>query len=128
MIRVRDILSSNRPKEVRVPRAVQKLDQLQSEWRTAGIVRPKCKKWLDLHETWYLMVSELANYDFQLKIYKIKTLDSIWRTKKKKRLDSDETWYSGFFEVADYESKLEMKDFEMLDLIWPITMQKVTWV
>ena len=54
------------------------------------------------------MLSELANYDFELTIQKIKI---VTRTKRKKRLDSDKTWYSGFFEVADYESERQVKNF-----------------
>ena len=50
-----------------------------------------CKNWLVSDETWYLMVSEPANYDFELTVQKIKIVDLIWRTKRKKQLDLDES-------------------------------------
>ena len=47
---------------------------------------PKCKKWLVSDKTWYLMVSEFYNYDFQLIIKKITIVNLIWRTKEKRDL------------------------------------------
>ena len=63
-------------KAVRVPLAVQRLDQLESE-----NVGPKCKKWFDLDGTWYSGIFEVADYESELKNQELKMTDRVWSTK-----------------------------------------------
>ena len=49
---------------------------------------------------------EIADYKFEIRMYKYNMVDVIWRTRMQKVLDLDKTQYLVAFEVADYVSKI----------------------
>ena len=96
-----------------------------SQWRIQYGGR-KCKKLLDLDDTWYSGHFGVGDYESELRIQKCKMTDPIWRTKMQKLFDWDNIRYSEVFGVADYESELKILKSKIADATWWTKMKKGT--
>ena len=62
---------------------------------------------------WYLYVFRVADYESELKVYKFKIANPIWRTKMEKKLSGFENHPEN-----DHESGLNIPEFRLADWIW----------